>query len=213
MERGILEIMSWFNHFLMWLFPSPYTAKDLAHIPSAPNPAQANIFALYDYHHPKGKELVYYIKRQEDRIVSEELGKNMALCLQEYLAEQQQYSFFLNPIVIPVPLTSSQKKNRGFNQSEKIAKSLTRNIDGHYHNNVIYKNRETEKQALINNKSQRFINVRNCFSIHEKYKNELAHQDIIIVDDLVTTGATIMELEKTLRAAGARNVIAMTVAH
>ena len=211
MKRGILEIMSWFTQLLTFFFPTLYTPKELGLIPKAPEPEHKNIFALFDYHSTEGKNLVYAIKKRKDIVLAHSIAKNMADLLQEYLSEQQQYSFFMNPMVIPVPLTQKQKKNRGFNQSEAIASSLADILGGKYSPHILYKNRETKKQALVSNRAERFTNVRNCFSITNNYN--LHHHDIIIVDDLITTGATLSEIEKTLRAASARNVIAITVAH
>ncbi|MCA9352969.1 ComF family protein, partial [Patescibacteria group bacterium] len=170
-----------------------------------------NIFALYDYHAPEGKRLVYTIKKKRDRILTEHIAKEMAHLLTEYISEQQQFSFFLTPIIVPVPITKRQKQKRGFNQTEHIAQCLARELGATYDPHLVLKTTETKKQALITQKSERFLNVKNCFSINKK--RNIKHQDIIIVDDLVTTGATIQSLEKTLKRSGARHIIAITVGH
>ncbi|MFT6361286.1 MAG: ComF family protein [Candidatus Paceibacteria bacterium] len=195
------------------IFPSRYSYNEVVNIPKAPACEIPNVFPLFDYHSSSGKKLVYGIKKHRDRILSRHIATYMAEHMQEYLSEQQQFSFFLAPLIIPVPITKKQEHKRGFNQSENIARYFAQSIDGIYSRNLVIKSRETQKQALLTKRTERFINVQNCFSIAAKYKGQLDHQDIIIIDDLVTTGATIRSLEKTLRAAGARNVIAITVGH
>lgn len=205
--------MSWITHFINIIFPSRYSYKDIQNIPQAPECEISNIFPIFDYHSPAGKKLIYAIKKHRDRATSQYLAIHMHEHIREYISEQQQFSYFLEPIIIPVPITKKQRRIRGFNQSESIARIFTQLTQGKYLPQSIIKNRETRKQALIQKRSERFINVQNCFSIPHKHQYQFIHQDIIIIDDLVTTGATIRSLEKTLRAAGARNVIAITVAH
>jgi len=210
---GRLELMKWLRQIVALVFPARYTRAQLKIIPRAPNPDIRNVFACFDYHHTKGKALVYALKRTRDRILTQYVAEHMAEHVYEYLAEQQQFSYFLNPIVVPVPITKRQRQVRGFNQTEALAREFAQLIGGSYTPYLAYKHRETEKQALVKSRSQRFINVQNCFSLSREQQSDLLHKDIIIIDDLVTTGATIASLEKTLRAAGARNVIAITVAH
>ena len=198
---------------LQILFPTPYSRELLEKIPRAPEPIQKNIFSLYDYHHPRGKKLIYYIKQHSDIILEKYIAQNISEYMSEYFAEQNQYSFFINPIIIPVPLTRKQKRKRGFNQVSLLSKHLAYLLGGIYRNKYIIKHKETYKQALLPSKHERLLNVRDCFDVPKKYREKIIGKDIIIIDDLITTGATLEEIQKTLIKYKVRNIIAITIAH
>jgi competence protein ComFC len=201
-----------FDAFVRLLFPSPYNADFLENIPPAPEPPHRDIFALYNYHSRAGKKIIYAIKSKQDRFLSQDIAEKMFIHLQEYLSEQSQFSYFMNPLIIPVPLGKKQLRSRGFNQIGLIGNFLAHTVNGLYAP-IVIKNRETKKQALITNKSQRFLNVRDCFTVPEKNIHHIYNSDIIVVDDLITTGATLQEMIKVLKKHGARNIIAITVGH
>ncbi len=203
-------MISFLELLIHTFFPSKFSRSFLHSIPCAPEPQDKNIFALYDYHSQKGKKLIYYIKQKRDIFLSKYLAEEMYNHIQEYLSEQQLFSYYINPIIISVPLSKKQHKKRGFNQTKMIAKYFAKNIHGTYSSAVI-KIKETKKQALIKNRKERFKNVQGCFKV--KNIHTIQGEDIIIIDDLVTTGATLKELESTLYKNGARNVISVTIAH
>lgn len=205
--------MSWITTLIELVYPSAYSSTRINAIPSAPTAPLSFVFPLFDYHSTEGKKLVYFIKKYNSLQVSEILAEKMKDYITEYIAEQNQFGFFINPIIIPVPLSPSSKKKRGFNQNEKIAKILARHLSGDFLPSIIIKTRETKKQALLKHKSERIKNIRNAFTIDSKQKPVVAHRDIIIIDDLVTTGATLLEIKRVLEKSGARNIIAITVAH
>lgn len=106
----------------------------------------------------------------------------------------------------PMPLHSLKMNSRGFNQSEYIARFLsdTYNIPVC---NVLRRIRNTEPQAHMREKRERMNNVRGVFLCEQTLKNE----NIILVDDVVTTGSTIMEATRILKLKGAKNVAAVTI--
>lgn len=76
---------------------------------------------------------------------------------------------------------------------------------------VLYKPHDTEHQARIKDRRERLQNMRGTFAI--KNGEKISGRNIILVDDILTTGATLSEARRVLREAGARKVIAFTVAH
>jgi ComF family protein len=110
--------------------------------------------------------------------------------------------------LIPVPLASARKRERGYNQSELLARGLSRRwripvLDG-----VIARLRATESQTRLT-PEQRQGNVAGSFQIGEGM-NSLVGAHIILVDDVVTTGATLNECAKVLYKAGARIISYVT---
>jgi competence protein ComFC len=191
-------------------FPSPYKNKKITTIPRAPENNNPGIFSLFDYHHYQGKELIYYIKKYQDPYLQRKIAEHMYEQLLEYISEQQLFGYFINPIITTVPLTIESRQKRNFNQCNNIAKFLSEKYQGSY-KNIFIKTKQTKKQALLLSKNQRKQNIKNSFAV--KKTSSLDQKDVIIIDDLITTGATLEELFHVSRKCKVRNIIAITIAH
>ncbi|MCX7875960.1 MAG: ComF family protein [Melioribacteraceae bacterium] len=112
-------------------------------------------------------------------------------------------------LIIPVPLHSLKKAQRGFNQSYFIAKSLSKKINIPINTKIIKRKKYTETQTKMN-LLERKENVRNAFIV--KSKSKVIDKKIILIDDVITTGATINECAKVLKENGAKKVYAISVA-
>ncbi len=208
------SFMNLLEQFLHLLFPSPFTDQMLSELPSAPITHHHNIFSCYNYQSPDTRKLVRYLKNHRDPLLTKKLGRVLYEHMADYLADQHQYGYFKQALVIPVPLSKQRKQERGFNQTQLLAKNLSTYVDGsELCIKCVIKKETDQKQSLTNNRQERFNNVKNRFSLSLKYKHLIQNRDIILVDDLVTTGATLKELEKVLEKAGARTIIAVTLAH
>ncbi len=112
-------------------------------------------------------------------------------------------------IILPVPIHKKRKLQRGYNQSELIAKDIAKNIDIEYSNSVLQKIKNTLPQSSLN-KSQRINNVLGVYSIIKpQYIND---KKIILMDDIYTTGSTVNECSKILKKNGAILVDVLTLA-
>lgn len=115
--------------------------------------------------------------------------------------------------VIPVPLHKSKLHQRGFNQSELIAReALKRNSAGgqlRLAPNILKRRRATVSQIGLTN-HQRRENLRGAFAVARP--DEVRDRDVILVDDVLTTGTTASECARVLLRAGARQVWVATVA-
>ena len=124
---------------------------------------------------------------------------------------------FREPILIPIPLASKRKKERGFNQAELLCQKLV-NIDKNNNfileKNVLIKTKDQEHQARLKDRRDRLANIIGSFSIkNPKEMQKIKNRNIILIDDVITTGATLSEARKTLKQFGAKKVIAFTIAH
>ena len=109
--------------------------------------------------------------------------------------------------IVPVPLHIKSLRERGFNQSLLIARKLSRSLRLPLFMDILIKKKETPPQIGLSAK-ERISNVKNAFTVQGNVKG----QRILLVDDVMTTGATVRECSHALVNAGAREVIVATIA-
>jgi ComF family protein len=111
-------------------------------------------------------------------------------------------------IVTPVPLHPERQRERGYNQSELIAKRFAKQVDLPMRCDILFRVRHTRPQVGLQGKGRR-DNVRGAFMAVEPLVRK---KHILLVDDVLTTGATITESAETLYRAGAQSVTAFCLA-
>jgi len=158
-----------------------------------------NILAATDYNDILAQKAIWLLKYRGLKQIAEPLAE---LIKQRTLEKIK----IKNPVFIPIPLSPKRLKERGFNQSELIAKCLSDNVI----TNVLYKTRETDSQVSLKDREKRLNNLKDSFGV--KNPKLVANKNIILIDDVSTTGATITEAKKVLRDAGAKNIVALVVA-
>lgn len=109
--------------------------------------------------------------------------------------------------IVPVPVSTRTLRERGFNQTLLLSRILSRHLAIPLHMNLLLKKRETLPQIGLGAK-ERGRNLRGAFEVSRK----LDRQGIILLDDVMTTGATVRECAKTLKKAGAGEVVVITLA-
>lgn len=115
-----------------------------------------------------------------------------------------------NWVLIPVPLHWRKEKERGFNQAGLIADCLSKNIGLPVIKNALKRTKNTASQVELKDKEKREFNVQNCFVV---LKPELlSGKNIILLDDVFTTGATMREAAAIIKKAGAKKIIGLVVA-
>jgi ComF family protein len=110
-----------------------------------------------------------------------------------------------NYVLVPVPLYKYDFKERGFNQSEVLANFLSKNLNLNIFKGL-EKIKRTKPQATLNFE-ERKINLKDCFQLSQK-----PPKNIILIDDIMTTGFTLLECGKILKKSGSKNIIAITIA-
>ncbi|MFW0837491.1 MAG: ComF family protein [Candidatus Komeilibacteria bacterium] len=114
-----------------------------------------------------------------------------------------------NCLIIPTPLHRRRYNERGFNQAELLANHFGLALKIPVKTNILHRKKYNDHQANLN-RQQRLINVANSFSISKNI--DLADQTIILIDDVITTGATLDEQAKLLKQNNARAVWALVLA-
>ncbi len=124
----------------------------------------------------------------------------------------------LPSLIIPIPLSKTRLRQRGFNQAKLIAQCLSDmpaqagKLGPNFCvlDNVLYKNEDTISQVEIKNRAERLRNLKGAFSV--KNSKLIKNRKIFIIDDVSTTGATINEARRALKKAGAKEIIGLVVA-
>jgi len=147
------------------------------------------------------KEAIHKFKFEGKRALSSFLG--------EFLIDYLKRGYI--PVkkidaVIPLPLSRKRFRQRGYNQTELLAKE----ISGHYSINVdsssLKKVKDITPQFELS-REKRMSNVKGAFS-----SSPLPGKNVLLIDDIYTTGATVREASRALKAAGAKNVYVLTLA-
>lgn len=193
----------------------------LSDAPPAERESAKWIFPLYDYRHPAIKKSLWLLKYRGKKGLAKIFAEIIYDKIIEELSELSVMENFNNAILIPIPLSPKRYRERGFNQAELICQELIKinilrhSVDFKLESNILIKPRETKHQAHIKDRNDRLKNLINSFAIKNAGKNTslIKGRNIILIDDVTTTGATLNEAKKTLKKAGARKIIAFTVAH
>lgn len=113
-----------------------------------------------------------------------------------------------NTVIVPVPLHHTRKRWRGFNQAEVMSVEISKALNLPF-TDVLVRNKITKTQKDLK-KAARGKNMEGAFTL--KKSAEIRGKEIILVDDVATTGATLLEAAKVLKRNGAAKVICLTVA-
>jgi ComF family protein len=113
-------------------------------------------------------------------------------------------------VLIPVPLFKTRLKQREFNQSALIASHLSKFLDIEILINCLIKVKDTAPQVGLSSR-ERLRNIRNAFRVSRE--NLIKGKDILLIDDVVTTGSTIRECSRVLKHAGASDIYVISLAH
>jgi ComF family protein len=155
------------------------------------------------------RDLIHLLKYENVRPAALVLGRRLA----EVLAELPENFRSEPPVVIPVPLHPSRLRQRGFNQAELIARAALNlqpwGVRSAINATALVRRRATGTQTGLT-PHQRRQNIRGAFRLRRV--NEIAGRDIVLVDDVFTTGTTVTECARVLLRGGARGVWVATVA-
>jgi ComF family protein len=114
-------------------------------------------------------------------------------------------------VITTVPIHMWKRIRRKYNQSELLASEISKISGVHYEPRILEKTKNTKQQEGLSRK-HRMKNVVGSFGINEKYKNFVKNKNIILVDDVFTTGATVNECSAILKMHEAKNVTVVTIA-
>ncbi len=168
-----------------------------------------HIFISFDYKNEIVKKMIYDFKYNNCFILAEDFVKTSV-----YFLNKNKFLkniFNQETIIVPVPSYPSKKRKRGFNPAEKLSIQLSKLENILMDNNFLIKTKNTKPQAKIKNVEERYLNNKDAFMCLEK--DIPKNFNILLVDDVYTTGSTIRECAKALRGAGYKNISAFVIAN
>lgn len=141
-----------------------------------------------------------------------EVAKESVFYLLEHFEKEGVYGFE-KALIVPIPLHAKRERWRGFNQSAVVAERLANVLGWEYLEDLIVRRIHKKAQSEIKHKRQRVENIKNVFCLNQKHdKSALENHNIIIFDDVLTTGSTMREAGKLLKRNGYKNVWGLTIA-
>ena len=174
--------------------------------------AGKEILSCFDYRDRLVRQAVFELKYRGNKKVARLLATTLYDELLAFLEEYAPLTNFTEPLLVPIPLSKTRESERGFNQC-KLLVDILLEMDGGRNFTLSFaltKCKDTGSQTKMDTRKKRLENLRGCFVADGK---AVEGRNIILIDDVATTGATLVEARKTLLRAGARKVIAFTVAH
>jgi ComF family protein len=132
------------------------------------------------------------------------LGNTLALPLIKLL----EMNGWQIDMVVPIPLDAERFKQRGYNQSALLAKPIAWESGVRYFPNALHRIRETQQQVGLN-RDERRTNMLNAFVADKKWVKD---KSVLLVDDVITTGATMNSSARSLMQTGAKAVYGLTLA-
>ena len=188
----------------------------LADSPSADRESAPWIFPIFDYRHPPIKKALWLLKYKGKKRLANIFAEVLYGRILEELADLSVMENFREAILVPIPLSGGRRRERGYNQAELICEELIKlDIEKNLRleKNVLQKIIDTRHQARIENRAERLKNVVGSFAVKIENADKIKNRNIILIDDITTTGATLSEARKILKQGGARKLIAFTIAH
>lgn len=160
--------------------------------------------AATEYNNEAARSLIKGLKFQFAKKAARPLGELLARYTESLELPLKGF------ITIPIPLSQKRLRQRGFNQSELIAGIFADHFSLPLESHCLVKPKNTKPQSETKGLDERKENIKNCFRVENAEK--IVGKKIILIDDVTTSGATLFEAAKTLKTAGAKKIIALTVA-
>ena len=162
--------------------------------------------ALFSFNDARVRSAIHEAKYHGNERAFRLLGS----ALSDYLRDADDVGRSTSYIhLVPVPLGKERFKERGFNQAEEVAKRAVRELGIKIETDLLVRTRETVSQISLA-REKREENLRGAFHAMRRADPTYIY---IVLDDVITTGATLQSAIDALREAGAKNIIPLALAH
>lgn len=170
------------------------------------------VFSLYDFAKKSDFEkIIHHLKYSGMKDLGVFLGEHLAGYVRLEIEEQFKKQKENYDYIIPVPLHKTKVRERGYNQSEYLAKGLSESLNISFIFDSITRKHYTKSQTKLT-LIEREKNVKDAFALNKSYTEKIKDKNIILIDDVITTGATVNECIKILCEAGANKIFTVSLA-
>lgn len=184
-------------------------------VTTRPHALGTTVATLFDYKNPLVKRALWALKYHHKR----SLGKYFGIALyREFFKSLAQGSQHKKEAIVLIPIPAGRRalRLRGYNHAGAIAEAIVRaaKADGlvlHIEPTMLVKKHENEQQVKAQTKTERAQNVAHAFGV--RHGERITGKTVIIIDDVITTGATIAEAKRALREWKPKRILAVAVAH
>lgn len=173
-----------------------------------------NTLVMLDYSSRRVKRAIWLLKYRNKRALAKIFASLLHDSLLEELAELRLMKNFTRPILMPIPISKKRFRERGYNQAGLVAEELVLISDKSSFTlaaNILVKSKDTPSQVKTASRRERLKNLENSFSVADE--KAVRGRNIILLDDVITTGATLVEARKVLKRAGAKQILSVAMAH
>lgn len=218
------DILSIFNFIIDAVFPRKCAGCGrngnllctmcIEDIQIAPQSEHTFINAVFDYHNKTIKRAIWRFKYKNARGFAKIFAPYMYDEIIGALGNELFISGGENIILVPVPLHKKRLRERGYNQSELLVREILKLDSAHIFSSaplLLVRVKETKPQAKSEKRNMRIKNLRDAF--HSPETLRARGRVVILIDDVTTTGATLVEAKRALRTLRPRKVLAFAVAH
>lgn len=166
-----------------------------------------NLVGVYSYLNFNKGGIAQKILHEVKYKGQEELGKRVGEWFGYHMADKLKTKGI--DMIVPIPLYSAKRKRRGYNQSDLIAAGLSNSLDIAWDENVLVRTKHTSTQTK-KGKAERWVNVENIFEL--KSNLDIKNKHILLVDDVITTGATVESASQVLSENGIEKISVACIA-
>lgn len=162
------------------------------------------ILSASRYWHPAIIKTVRAVKYRHASAYADILGEFLSDHVQEIRNLMDN-----DTIIAPIPISPQKLRIRGYNQSQKLAEHISKRFEWNIEN-ALLKIKGTPSQTNFSSKRDRIKNIRGSFKVHPDFNPQ--GKIILLIDDVITSGATLNEAARILKQKGAKKIFAATVA-
>ncbi|ASJ21913.1 double zinc ribbon domain-containing protein [Brachyspira hampsonii] len=142
------------------------------------------------YYENYTKYLIHKMKFSHRYLICNDFASMLSYYYKNYITKYDAIAF--------VPLGKKRLLERGYNQSEIIAKRISKILNIKLLENIIMRKKETKALSSLNSKTERINMIKNAFTINSDY-NSSNKINLLIIDDVLTTGSTLNEISKEIK--------------
>jgi predicted amidophosphoribosyltransferase len=171
-------------------------------------PKHSWIHALLPYRDERVRALIQAVKYYGEQDVAEIVAPYGAECLMELVSEKRSFEGWGRAVIAPIPTSGRRLRERGYNQAAVFARAIHASFPEAQYDESLLTREERPSQVHLP-RAARSVNMRGAFHASARASGRF----VILVDDVVESGSTLCAAREALLDAGAKDVIAIAIAH